>query len=114
LIRDWALSLPVEHKFGLVALLGNAEGSHNARLVVVSNICNMLYFSAENNSPALDCETERFRLERKAILGKLVFILWRDHLWSLKAGTHPFQTERRRQALFWDDCELVTAILGQF
>jgi hypothetical protein len=74
LIRDWALFLPVE--FGLVVLLSNAEGSHNARFVVVNTICNMLYFSAENNSPAFCCEIERFCLESKAILGKLVFVLW--------------------------------------
>jgi hypothetical protein len=51
--------------------------------VVVSNICNMLHFSAENNSPALGCETKRFCLERKAILGKLVFIQWQQTLMEL-------------------------------
>jgi hypothetical protein len=75
LLRDWALFLPIEYKFGLVVLLSNAEGSHNAGFVVVNTICNMFYFSAENNSPAFGCEIERFCLERKAILGKLVFVL---------------------------------------
>jgi hypothetical protein len=75
LLCDWALFLPIEYKFGLVILLTNAEGSHDAGFVVVNTICNMFYFSAENNSPASGYEIERFCLECKAILGKLVFVL---------------------------------------